>query len=118
MFIGKNDIPFCVIGGQPFVSRSIKNKLKEEFRARRSIIYANLMIIHKDCYYCGGELIGGLFSVDHKIPLSRGGDNEYKNLVLACDVCNKAKSWMTDDEFFQIIIPIRCERENSGCYKT
>jgi 5-methylcytosine-specific restriction endonuclease McrA len=29
--------------------------------------------------------------IDHKIPLSKGGTNDYENLWLVCDDCDKAK---------------------------
>lgn len=42
------------------------------------------------CYYCG-EFTGKKYSVDHVIPLSRGGSNDPSNLVIACPSCNSAK---------------------------
>lgn len=40
-------------------------------------------------------------SLDHKIPLSRGGSNTVKNLVVCCHRCNIAKGAMTADEFIR-----------------
>lgn len=37
--------------------------------------------------------------VDHKTPLSRGGDHSIENLVPACRKCNMAKMTMTANEF-------------------
>ena len=39
------------------------------------------------CHYCGAEAN----SVDHKIPLMRGGSSELDNLVAACKRCNSSK---------------------------
>lgn len=46
---------------------------------------------HATCYWCSCSLRGRRHNVEHVIPISRGGTNEYKNLVLACPDCNKAK---------------------------
>jgi 5-methylcytosine-specific restriction endonuclease McrA len=47
------------------------------------------------CSYC---LRPGT-SVDHVVPLSRGGGNEPDNLVLACGSCNSKKGQRTPLEF-------------------
>ena len=50
------------------------------------------------CVYCGctNKIV---LTVDHKIPLIRGGLNEYANLECACVLCNQLKGNMTDIEF-------------------
>jgi 5-methylcytosine-specific restriction endonuclease McrA len=42
------------------------------------------------CYYCREKL--KKFQVDHFVPLSRGGSNWPRNLVIACRSCNLAKA--------------------------
>ena len=39
------------------------------------------------CHYCGKPAN----TVDHVIPVSQGGDNDYNNLVAACAHCNYSK---------------------------
>jgi 5-methylcytosine-specific restriction endonuclease McrA len=51
------------------------------------------------CFYCPQSLAGGNFQVDHHIPLSRGGDNDPSNIVLACPGCNRAKGTKLPWEF-------------------
>lgn len=58
------------------------------------------------CCYCKRKLeltatrpYYSVFSIDHKIPLSRGGSNRVENLVVCCNVCNIVKGTMTDSEF-------------------
>src|SRR5262245_23421746 len=47
------------------------------------------MIIPKDtCFYCGSK---ERITVDHVIPLSRGGSNFMHNKLPACYKCNHAK---------------------------
>lgn len=52
----------------------------------------------KKCVYCGNP-DRFEFTVDHRLPLSRGGDNSMKNLCCCCIRCNLAKEDMTDVEF-------------------
>lgn len=42
------------------------------------------------------------FNFDHKIPVSRGGDNSLDNLGIASKEANQAKLNMTPDEFIQL----------------
>ena len=51
------------------------------------------------CIYCGHQLTEGEMEVDHIVPLSRGGSNEYENKVCACPSCNAAKADHTLAEF-------------------
>ncbi len=53
------------------------------------------------CFYCAKfvEKGGGDWIVEHKIPISRGGDNSDGNLVGSCRDCDSRKGSMTADEF-------------------
>ena len=55
------------------------------------------------CSYCGCEmdLVSDdmQVSVDHIVPLARGGTNDITNLVLCCRNCNIAKANMTVDQW-------------------
>lgn len=54
------------------------------------------------CFYCGKETVPFTVDkqIDHKIPISRGGNNNIKNLVVCCKSCNSGKREMTDAEYF------------------
>ena len=43
------------------------------------------------CEWCGVELIGAPFEVDHIVSLQRGGAHARRNLVLSCAGCNRQK---------------------------
>lgn len=43
------------------------------------------------CAYCGKKLTRQNATLDHVIPLSRGGDDSRRNLVWCCKKCNKEK---------------------------
>lgn len=54
--------------------------------------------INNSCVYCNKSLQNGAM-IDHIIPLSIGGKNEYSNMVLVCPSCNSLKSDKTLSEF-------------------
>lgn len=50
------------------------------------------------CLYCGLKFRGEHLTLDHVMPKSRGGRNEWHNLVTACEVCNRKKDDRTPEE--------------------
>lgn len=57
-----------------------------------------LLKSHSRCAHCGRPVhIGSNFSIEHVIPLSKGGTNELSNLVALCKECNKEKSDLVVD---------------------
>ena len=61
-------------------------------RASRPRIYKR---DNYQCVYCGSNKD---LTLDHVIPKSRGGGNEWTNLVTSCFKCNLKKSNRTPDE--------------------
>lgn len=51
------------------------------------------------CFWCGDDLSGGRHTVDHYIPIIRGGSNGPENIVGACATCNYTKRDMMPDAF-------------------
>lgn len=61
------------------------------------------------CEYCGIEVflhvpitaynrcIG-----DHRIPMSRGGDNVHANIAISCHACDRAKGPLTKEEYLTV----------------
>lgn len=54
------------------------------------------------CAYSGRELTPETASVDHVIPVSRGGSLGIENLAIVHEEINTAKSSMTLEEFVQV----------------
>lgn len=48
------------------------------------------------CAYCG---CSEPLTVDHRVPLARGGSNFISNILPACSRCNKRKSFRVEEEF-------------------
>ena len=51
------------------------------------------------CFYCGANLEELGWHMEHKIPLSRGGKHDWKNVCLSCPACNLSKHTKTSTEF-------------------
>lgn len=54
----------------------------------------------KVCYWCGARNLKRI-TIDHYIPLSRGGKHEVGNLVIACKSCNSSKHAKDPIQFAQ-----------------
>lgn len=46
------------------------------------------------CYYCGKKFKFTQLTMDHLVPLARGGRSTKDNLVPACKACNNKKKSM------------------------
>ena len=59
------------------------------------------------CYYCGDKMHKMTrgrkkTTLDHKVPLSRGGLTTQDNLTAACQECNQKKGNLTEEEFMRV----------------
>jgi 5-methylcytosine-specific restriction endonuclease McrA len=52
----------------------------------------HLMSKHPFCSYCGRKLTKKSATLDHRIPLTQGGTDDWENLVLSCHSCNQCKA--------------------------
>ncbi|HSO67902.1 MAG TPA: HNH endonuclease signature motif containing protein [Desulfatirhabdiaceae bacterium] len=43
------------------------------------------------CGYCGAETLPGELTMDHIVPIARGGKSTKGNVIPACKACNTAK---------------------------
>jgi hypothetical protein len=51
------------------------------------------------CKYCEEEIKDNTYELDHIFPKSKGGNELYTNIALACRTCNQTKLDRTDEEF-------------------
>ena len=63
-------------------------KSKSEVRFSKSNLY--LRDQYK-CQYCGNDFSRSHLTMDHVVPISRGGKTEWTNIVAACNPCNSTK---------------------------
>ena len=57
------------------------------------------------CTYCGEPAD----TIDHIVPIIKGGDSSRENLTPACRPCNRKKSSMSVEAFLKIL-----EKESDG----
>jgi 5-methylcytosine-specific restriction enzyme A len=43
------------------------------------------------CYHCGEKFSRDLLTMDHVVPIARGGKSTKKNCVVSCKACNTEK---------------------------
>jgi 5-methylcytosine-specific restriction protein A len=77
-----------------------KEKMKYQNNSYRFLIkYIKEHYEHK-CHYCGKKITDDAdLTVDHLVPLSRGGRHELSNLKICCADCNFNKGNMTESEY-------------------
>ena len=72
--------------------------------ARRKLSEHERQYVYKKyngtCVYCGQSVMFPYMTVDHIIPLSKGGTNEFSNLQLTCQKCNRIKGDLKTEDFF------------------
>lgn len=83
--------------------RMINSRRSHEKRANGKIdqIYLSILFVLQrgKCFYCNGDITNkGQKAIEHLKPVSRGGTNEWLNLVYSCKSCNSRKR---DKSLFQ-----------------
>lgn len=76
-------------------------RIKAPGQFTRAELYARLDYWGWRCRYCRCELDAKALTLDHRIPLYRGGTNWLANIVPACKPCNSSKRIKTESEYFE-----------------
>ncbi len=79
---------------QGIVTEEEIRREKAKARSLRQTHWWNRKIASGICYYCGREVGRERLTMDHVIPLSRGGKSKKGNLVPACKECNNKKKYL------------------------
>jgi len=61
------------------------------------------------CHYCGRPTAPKELTMDHIVPISRGGQSTKGNVVASCKKCNNAKRHLLPMEWKQYIEDIKKE---------
>lgn len=87
---------------QEIIMRAVQKYYTRHFEMKANFPVSTLLSDqgHR-CYYCGKLLTEVTATIDHMLPLSRGGKNDRDNLCAACSPCNGFKSSMTAEEFIE-----------------
>ncbi len=87
---------------QPFdydISEQEIRREKEKARRLRQSSWWMRKIQKGLCYYCQGNVGRTNLTMDHVVPLSRGGKSRKGNLVPACKACNSKKKYLLPIEW-------------------
>lgn len=83
----------------PSVIRFIKNVFKRY--NHKNIKFSRRNVFLRDrgkCQYCTKSLSEANFTLDHVVPVSKGGKKEWENIVTCCSFCNQKKRNRGPDE--------------------
>jgi len=72
---------------------------KEKARELRRSQWWKRKLARGRCYYCGRSFPPGELTMDHIVPLARGGKSTKGNVVTACKECNTKKKSMLPIEW-------------------
>jgi len=72
-----------------------RNKARE---LRKSQWWKNRIAAGR-CHYCDAEVAPAELTLDHVVPVSRGGRTTKGNCVAACKLCNNQKQQLTPVEW-------------------
>lgn len=80
---------------------NLANRRKKSYAQEREHLFRSGL---RTCRYCGVKLTldrnkPNSLSLDHYVPLSKGGMNKRKNYVASCEPCNSAKGSDLPHEF-------------------
>jgi 5-methylcytosine-specific restriction enzyme A len=106
---------YCFMGYDRYNKKSARNKKafpgyfvndesglareKEKSRKLRDTSWWRKKCAAGICTYCGIKVNPADLTMDHVIPLSRGGTSERFNIVPACKDCNNKKKYLLPAEW-------------------
>ncbi|MDD5287419.1 MAG: HNH endonuclease [Desulfuromonadaceae bacterium] len=80
----------------------VKKEREKSRELRKSRWWQNRLALGI-CHYCGGSFAPEDLTMDHLVPLSRGGKASRNNVVPACKDCNSRKKYLLPIEWEEYI---------------
>ncbi len=83
-----------------FKPSSFEHQKKERSKARlmKHSLWWKQQLGKGICHYCGQRFLASELTMDHKIPIIRGGTTNKKNVVVSCRSCNSKKKYLLPGE--------------------
>ncbi|MCB1156831.1 MAG: HNH endonuclease [Leptospiraceae bacterium] len=85
----------------PFITEEEKNRERKKAKELKNSAWWKKKKSGGECYYCHKKFEVSDLTMDHLIPLARGGKSIKANLVPACKECNHRKKHGLPFEFMQ-----------------
>ena len=84
---------------QEIISEQDIKREKEKARRLRNSVWWMRKTSEGVCYYCNRKVGRDDLTMDHVVPLSRGGKSKKGNIVPACKECNNKKKYLLPIEW-------------------
>jgi 5-methylcytosine-specific restriction protein A len=75
-----------------------KKKQRQLARDLKKTNWWNQQLQKGQCFYCEIEFTAAELTMDHKVPVARGGLSNKSNIVVCCKECNTKKRHFTPTE--------------------
>ena len=98
----EGSVPSC-LARRPH-SRNLEEMDFLQVSSRREAIHARE---RGHCFYCLRRFVAGGRVLDHVVPVARGGNNSYRNLVSCCVECNSQKGETVAEDFLRSLYRLR-----------
>lgn len=89
------------------VSEDVIRREKDKARKLRDSAWWKRKRSTGICYYCGKKFPPSELTMDHVIPVSRGGRSVKENLVPCCKECNNKKKYLLPMEWTEYLESLR-----------
>lgn len=82
------------------IQRDERHIKRERAKARelRNTPYFKELFAKGICHYCGRKFPAAELTLDHIVPVARGGRSTKGNMVVCCRSCNQEKKYLTPAE--------------------
>lgn len=98
-----------------FAPASEQHQKKEKAKARelRQSQWWRQQLGQGICYHCGNKFKPEELTMDHLVPIVRGGKSDKKNCVVSCKECNTKKGYKTRAEMAMEELALSSKKEDS-----
>lgn len=101
----------------PFITdiseQEIRRERDKSRELRKSRWWQNRLALGK-CHWCGGSFAPDELTMDHVIPIARGGKASRNNVVPACKECNSRKKYLLPMEWEDYLKQFGHDRETDA----
>lgn len=86
-------------------------KEKQKAREMRQSQWWKNELAKGRCAYCGGKFHPSELTMDHRVPIIRGGMTSKGNVVTCCKECNSKKKYLLPVEWQEYMDSLRAKSE-------
>ena len=91
----------------------VKREREKAREIRNSSWWKNLLA-RGECYYCHKHFTVEELTMDHIVPVARGGKSTRGNIVVCCKECNNRKKYLTPAEMIMFELENRANASESS----